>query len=83
MPLVKNYVGSIMDLNTLSKLGDIWTSFPGIREWWKADHGAFTSEFTELFEARLLNDGHSVESAIEYWHWAESVPPSVALEPEV
>lgn len=61
---------------------DFWTSFPGVREWWKANPGAFTSEFADLIEASLLRNGHSVESAINYWRWAENMPPNVTLESE-
>ena len=58
---------------------DFWVSMPGVRDWWKRNPGAFTSEFMELVEARLLKDGFSVESAIEYWGWGDEMPPNQAL----
>ena len=59
-----------------SKHVDFWISLPGVRDWWKTNPGAFTSDFMEIVEARLSSEGLSVERAIEYWGWYENMPPN-------
>jgi len=66
-----------------SKHVDFWISLPGVREWWKSNPGAFTSDFMENVEARLSGDGHSVESAIELWGWGGNMPPNQTLNSDV